>query len=116
MEIDKFVHLNKLFILYKNLLTEKQATTLDYYFGEDLSLGEISEEINVSRQAVHDTIKKCEGILTDYEVKLGLYKKEREDSQKLEAIMELVNEIQNQYNLEDDKIDKIKDICKELSE
>ena len=43
MEIDKFVHLNKLFILYKNLLTEKQSTILEYYFGEDLSLGEISD-------------------------------------------------------------------------
>lgn len=67
MEIDKFVHLNKLFILYKNLLTEKQSIILEYYFGEDLSLGEISEEMNVSRQAVHDTIKRCENILIDYE-------------------------------------------------
>jgi len=116
MEIDKFVHLNKLFILYRALLTEKQATTLEYYFGEDLSLGEISEEINVSRQAVHDTIKRCEAILMDYEVKLGLYRKEKEDSQKIEEILELLNEIQSQYNLKDDKLDKIKYICKELSE
>lgn len=116
MEIDKFVLLNKLFILYKNLLTEKQSTILEYYFGEDLSLGEISEEISVSRQAVHDTIKRCEAILTDYEVKLGLYRKEKEENQKIEEIIAILSEIQNQYSLKDDKIDKIKDICKELSE
>lgn len=116
MEIDKFVHLNKLFILYKNLLTEKQTTILEYYFGEDLSLGEISEEINVSRQAVHDTVKRCEGILIDYESKLGLQKKEQDDNEKLELIVKTIDEIKNEYDLRDKRIDKIIKICKELSE
>ena len=116
MEIDKFVHLNKLFILYKNLLTEKQSTILEYYFGEDLSLGEISDEMSVSRQAVFDTIKRCEGILFDYESKLGLFRKETEEKQKMEKIMSILDEISKDYNLKDDRIDVIRDICKELSE
>jgi len=116
MEIDKFVHLNKLFILYKSLLTEKQSTILDYYFEEDLSLGEISDEISVSRQAVFDTIKRCEGILNDYEQKLGLFKNEIEENQKLEKIVSILDEISKDYNLKDDRIQVIRDICKELSE
>ena len=116
MEIDKFVHLNKLFILYKSLLTEKQSTILDYYFEEDLSLGEISDEISVSRQAVFDTIKRCEVILNDYEQKLGLFKKEIEENQKLEKIVSIMDEISKDYNLKDDRIQVIRDICKELSE
>ncbi len=116
MEIDKFVHLNKLFILYKNLLTEKQSIILEYYFGEDLSLGEISEEMNVSRQAVHDTIKRCENILIDYEEKLGLYKQEIEDNKKLEQIILMLESVKSEYSLNDNRIDKIIDICKELSE
>lgn len=116
MEIDKFVHLNKLFILYKSLLTEKQSTILDYYFGEDLSLGEISDEISVSRQAVFDTIKRCEGILNDYEQKLGLYKKEIEDNLRIEKIISILDEISIDCNLKDERIKIIRDICKELSE
>lgn len=116
MEIDKFVHLNKLFILYKNLLTEKQSIILEYYFGEDLSLGEISEEMNVSRQAVHDTIKRCESILIDYEEKLGLYKQELEDNKKLEQMILMLESLKSEDSLNDNKIDKIIDICKELSE
>lgn len=116
MEIDKFVHLNKLFILYKNLLTEKQSTILEYYFGEDLSLGEISDEMSVSRQAVFDTIKRCEGILNDYESKLGLFRRETEENQKLEKIISTLDEISKDYNLKDDRLDVIRDICKELSE
>lgn len=116
MEIDKFVHLNKLFILYRNLLTEKQSIILEYYFGEDLSLGEISEEMSVSRQAVHDTIKRCESILMDYENKLGLYNKEIEENKKLEEIIQTLESVKTDYNLKDNRIDKIIYICKELSE
>lgn len=116
MEIEKFVHLNKLFILYKNLLTEKQSLIMEYYFEEDLSLGEISEEMNVSRQAVHDTVKRCESILIDYEKKLGLYEKELHENQKLEQVISNLESIKKEYSLNDDRIDKIIDICKELSE
>lgn len=116
MEIDKFVHLNKLFILYRNLLTEKQSIILDYYFGEDLSLGEISEEMNVSRQAIHDTVKRCESILIDYEEKLGLYKQEIEENEKLEKMISILESLKSEYSLNDNRIDKIIDICKELSE
>ena len=45
MEIEKFVHLNKLYSIYKKVLTDKQNMILSYYLDEDLSLGEISEEI-----------------------------------------------------------------------
>lgn len=116
MEIDKFVHLNRLFVLYKNLLTEKQGTILEYYFTEDLSLGEISEEINVSRQAVHDTLKRCEAILSDYEKKLGLMKREQEISQKMDEINTKLEELQVEYKIQDSKINSIKEICKELTE
>lgn len=116
MEIDKFVHLNKLFILYRNLLTEKQSIILEYYFGEDLSLGEISEEMNVSRQAIHDTLKRCESILIDYEEKLGLYKQEIEGNEKIEKMISMLKALKSEYSLNDNRIDKIIDICKELSE
>ena len=62
---------------YKPLLTEKQKKYLVDYFEEDLSLTEIAEINEVSRQAVYDNIKRGCKILRDYEDKLNFYKKDR---------------------------------------
>lgn len=62
---------------YKPLLTEKQKKYLIDYFEEDLSLTEIAEMNEVSRQAVYDNIKRGCKILRGYEDKLNFYKKDR---------------------------------------
>ena len=59
------------------MLTEKQQALFEEYYGEDFSLSEIASEYNISRNAVHDTIKKVLTILDDFEEKLGLYKKDK---------------------------------------
>ncbi len=61
-----------LFDFYGPLLTEKQQDLIKQYFLEDLSLAEIAEGAGVSRQAVHDLIKRAESALEEYERKLGL--------------------------------------------
>ena len=61
---------------YGELLTEKQRGALDLYYNEDYSLLEIGEHLSISRQGVHECIKKgCEH-LEEYEKVLGLYQKE----------------------------------------
>lgn len=57
---------------YASLLTDKQQYVLELYYEHDLSLSEIAEEMGISRQAVHDLIKRAEGLLNDYEEKLKL--------------------------------------------
>lgn len=64
-----------LYDFYEKLLTDKQRTVLCFYLNEDYSLAEISEKIDISRQAVHDIIKRTTLKLEDFENKLGLYKK-----------------------------------------
>lgn len=64
-----------LFDFYGPLLTAKQREIYDYAVGEDMSLGEIAEATGVSRQAVHDMVKRTAKILEAYEVKLGLAEK-----------------------------------------
>ncbi|MFD2760371.1 putative DNA-binding protein [Lentibacillus juripiscarius] len=71
----KTTRINYLFDFYQSLLTPKQRSYMDMYFREDYSLGEISELLQVSRQAVYDNIRRTEKMLEAYETKLGLYDK-----------------------------------------
>ncbi|WP_027414568.1 YlxM family DNA-binding protein [Aneurinibacillus terranovensis] len=61
-----------LFDLYGKLLKEKQRHYFEMYYHEDLSLGEIAELQNVSRQAVFDQVKRVEKQMEQYEDSLGL--------------------------------------------
>ncbi len=64
--------MNVLLILRAPLLTERQRDVFCMYFQEDLSLGEIGEQLDVSRQAIHDLLKRVEAIMEDFEDKLRL--------------------------------------------
>lgn len=69
---------SELFSIYKGLLTQKQADVFSLYSECDLSLGEISEIKNVSRQSVSDALNKTKDLLLFYESKLKLLEKKRE--------------------------------------
>lgn len=84
--LEKTKRINMLMDLYGELLTEKQYTYLIYYYNEDYSLSEIAEEFSVSRNAVHDNLKRAEHILEDYESKLHLLEKH---IQRLKLIQEI---------------------------
>ena len=69
---------SELFSIYKALLTKKQEDVFSIYIECDLSLGEISEKNNISRQGVSDAINKTKEILLGYESKLKLLEKKRQ--------------------------------------
>ncbi|MDO4943821.1 MAG: YlxM family DNA-binding protein [Ruminococcus sp.] len=71
--MSKNLEINNLLDLYGCLLTEKQLSIMDMYYNDDLSLGEIAAQCGISRQGVHDAVKRCEEAILDYESKLGLY-------------------------------------------
>ena len=81
--------INMLYEFYGELLTRKQATYLDLYYGEDYSLGEIAEQFEVSRQAVYDNIKRTEKILVQYEEKLQLIAHFQEELTLVNQLSEL---------------------------
>lgn len=72
IELKKTLEMNRLFDFYRPLLTPKQQSYLEMYYQFDYSLGEIAEELSVSRQAVYDNIKRSEKNLKSYEDKLHL--------------------------------------------
>ncbi len=70
-----------LFDFYGQLLTAKQQEMLKLYYEDNYSLSEIADEFGISRQGVHDAVRKSEKSLHEYENKLGLVEKfmEREN-------------------------------------
>ncbi len=102
---------------YGDLLTEKQRESLDYYYNDDLSLGEIGANLGISRQGVRDNIKRAETILFEMEEKLGLAKKFGLIRQSLETVKKHINVI-DQRNMRvyrsNDINESIKVILKEL--
>ncbi|MCK9526512.1 MAG: putative DNA-binding protein [Limnochordia bacterium] len=79
-----------LFDFYGPLLTERQQDVYQMYFHEDLSLGEIGEELHVSRQAIYDIIKRSGSILEDFDSKLGLVEKHHERQLLYGEVLELI--------------------------
>ena len=84
-----------LYDFYGELLTEHQKKVYEDAVMNDYSLSELAEEYGVSRQGIHDLLKRCDGILEGYERKLGLIerfsslKNVAEDMQKdLDALKE----------------------------
>ncbi|HZW67383.1 MAG TPA: putative DNA-binding protein [Pseudogracilibacillus sp.] len=84
--LEKTTRLNMLYDFYHQLLTKKQMEYMELYYREDYSLSEIANHNDVSRQAVHDTIKRTEQHLEMYEKKLRLYDKFTSRNEQLERL------------------------------
>ncbi len=80
--MEKFVERALLYDFYGELLTEHQKRIYQDVVFNDLSLSEAAEQENISRQGIHDLIRRCDRALEEYERKLGLVRK-FEETQKL---------------------------------
>ena len=103
--MEKNVKISILLDIYGKMLTEKQYSLLDDYYNNDLSLSEIAENENITRQAVRDNLKKGENNLFEYEEKLGFMKKTIEQEEKVETILSEINKIEE--NISDEKTTKV---------
>ena len=82
--MEEKVILSMLIQTYGKLLTEKQYQIMDDYYNNDLSLSEIAQNHNITRQAVRDIIKKGEKKLFEYEEKLLFMKRTLNTEKKIE--------------------------------
>lgn len=87
--MEKNLRYSALLSVYGALLTDKQLDTMEYYYDEDLSLGEIAENTGISRQGVRDFIKRAEELLDEYEEKLRLCEKMQHVAQIEEKAREI---------------------------
>ena len=84
--------------IYGDLLTEKQLNIMKNYFEENLSLNEIAENENTSRQAVFDMIRRGEKILNQYEDKLSLLNTYLKNKEIIEEIFKNLDKIKTDEN------------------
>ena len=73
--MEKIVEQTLLYDFYGERLTEHQRRIYEDVVLNDYSLSEVAEELGISRQGVHDNVKRCGRILQDYEDKLHLVEK-----------------------------------------
>lgn len=83
---------------YGDLLNERQRKIYEDFVFHDLSLGEIAEEEGISRQGVHDMIRRCTKTLEGYEAKLHLIAKFRNTKKCVAKIHALAKEYHSTYN------------------
>ena len=69
--MDKNIQVSMLLEMYGKLLTDKQVDVIDLYYNQNLSLSEIAEELNITRQGVRKSLVDGEKKLIDIEEKLG---------------------------------------------
>ncbi len=91
-ELEKSIRINNLLDQYGKLLTAHQLDVLLLYYQMDLSLSEISEQLNISRNGVYDAIKKGTNLLEKYESKLHLVQKREELNAYFEELKQKCSE------------------------
>ena len=112
--MEKFVEQTFLFDFYGELLTERQRQVYTSVVFEDYSLSEVAEELGISRQGVHDMIKRCNKTLEGYEEKLHLVEKFMFIKQKVHEINLLLEDYEDQNEAE--LIQKVRKLSGEIIE
>lgn len=92
--MEKIVRQGQLYDFYGELLTDHQKKIYEDVVFNDLSLSEIAAEQGISRQGVHDLVKRCDKILEEYEEKLHLLEKFRQTKEMVGEIRQLASEYQ----------------------
>ena len=101
--MEEIVELSLLFDFYGEMLGDHKKQIFEDYVLNDLSLAEIADEEGISRQGVHDIVKRCTKQLKDYEAALHLVEKFQNMKKKLTEVYELLSiEVSNnsKQNLE----------------
>ena len=106
--VEKIVMQALLYDFYGELLNDHQKSIYEDYVYNDIGISEIAGERGISRQSVHDLIKRCSKILQDYEDKLHLVEK----FQRTKELVARINNLTEQFGEDRDLrlIDEIKQI------
>lgn len=107
-----------LFDFYGEMLTERQKEFYDLYYNEDLSLTEIAENYNMSRQGVRDAIVRAEATLEELEEKTGIIRRFQERAAQLKELSDVAKaaRVVNSDPTVEDYLRRIQDLCDKLKQ
>lgn len=112
--MDDILKQSLLYDFYGELLTPHQKEIYEDFVLNDLSLGEIATEQGISRQGVHDLVKRCNKLLNGYEEKLHLVEKFTLTKSKITDICSLVDEYESKTGEVNKTIEQVKVIANEI--
>ena len=92
-DLAEIAQISLLFDFYGGLLKDRQKEIMSLYHEENLTIVEIANELNITKQGVHESLKKSEKLLYSYEEELGLIDKFLLTKEKLEDILKIVNQL-----------------------
>ncbi|MGO3017676.1 MAG: YlxM family DNA-binding protein [Anaerococcus sp.] len=107
--MDRLVEVAQLFDIYGPLLNEKQWDVINCYYNEDLSLNEIAENNNKSKQAISDMIQRSVDKLFEFENELSLLSKREKLRSELLSIRDLIESSNDK-----DAIDKLDEMIERI--
>lgn len=96
--MDDILRITLLYDFYGELLTDKQKNIFELYYQNDLSLAEIAEQLQISRQGVYDTLKRSENILSQYEETLHLVDRFVRNKHCIKEMIQIMDEMERDFN------------------
>lgn len=121
--MEKIYEQTLLYDFYGELLTEHQKRIYEDAVYNDMSLGEIAQEQGISRQGVHDLIRRCDKILQGYEERMHLVERFTQARDRISQIESLTSELLKEGaetgdaadgNLDRQKLEQIRRLAGEL--
>lgn len=112
--MDQIFEKTLLFDFYGELLTDRQKELYQLYHLDDLSLGEISEQLSISRQGVYDAIRRCDKQLTHYEEKLQLVHRFIRNKERMKQIYHLTTKLREEHAMSE--LGEIENLTKAIIE
>lgn len=116
VKITKVIKMNEilkqalLYDFYGELLNDHQKEIYEQFVLEDLSLGEIAQDAGISRQGVHDLVKRCQKTLQGYEDRLHLVEKFLNIKEQIREIGSVLDEYEHSGQPAKEMIEKIRSI------
>lgn len=114
--MDKILERALLYDFYGELLTAHQKEIYEQFVLDDLSLSEIAESEGISRQGVHDLVRRCQKALESYEAKLHLVEKFLAVKEKVARIDRVLEEWEREKDDPEEIIERLRDISSEIIE
>lgn len=112
--IENVLEMNTLLDFYGKLLSYKQYRAMEMYYFYDYSLNEIAEDLDISKQAVSDNLKRAESNLKEFNEKLQLissYEKRKSNREQLKSLLDLLEKKSKDIDI--DTLNKLKTIINE---